>query len=238
MSELKDIQVDHVALLKKGKRPANQREILLYRSTRALEGGLEMEVTREEKAPELKVEAMPEVKAELKTEVIAPVFPTEPVYRADGSFDLSGVDKSQVEIVKAVWTARKEASEAKAQLKAQQREMARVEFVARSKEKLSHLPGGNASEHGELLLKASESLDKEAFNRLIAVLEQASAALKQGEIFKSYGRPGPAIGGTAERFEHGVQKYAADNKLSYAKAFEQFSKTAEGARLYDESQAQ
>lgn len=127
---------------------------------------------------------------------------------------------------------RADASDALAKSEKEKRENA--ELAKRANEEFKNLPGTEAEKAA--LLKSLESIPDEAARK------SAIAAVKAGDsaISDAYTRKGAGGGSVTEspavaQLDTMAKKYAADNKVDFAKAYTHVVNTPEGSKLYEES---
>lgn len=154
---------------------------------------------------------------------------TEVLYK-----DADGHEYTKADGIKAIASARR-ADALAAKVEKMESDASQVELEKRADSELGHLPGSSRTR--AVLLKAAEDIEDETER------EEALAALKAGNeaISKSFDEFGSGEGVSTDessaggRLEKAVQKYATDNSVTEAKAYQEFLKTPEGKALYTES---
>lgn len=155
------------------------------------------------------------------------------IYKAaDGTEFRKSDDKRMVESVK-----RADAMQKRLDDEITKRE--NIEFQKRADEELSHLT--KKAETRGALLKAVEGIEneeirKEALEILKSKNESMSAALKSHGVSVTPGSADPDMKKNAEnQLDTLAKKYAENNKVSYAVAYDHVLRTEEGSQLYDQT---
>lgn len=284
--ELRDISVQHIALLKGRSKPANNRDVLLFRAegesmSKPIEVDEKLSAVVKTATTPLDDEAEAKAKAELaalgdkadvamaavraivrsgvdagavlsivkaagielpKTEAAPLSVETpkpaplgEPVVRADGSFDLSGVPENQRDLVSQLWRARSDAKQALAVAAKREQEMLRRDVADLVRAEMASVPGATGEQLVTLIMASRAALG-DAAKTLEDVLRATSAATKESTLLQAHGRPlSMSKDSPNARMQQMVRAYADANKVSMSKAQLEVSKTAEYAKLYDEA---
>lgn len=153
-------------------------------------------------------------------------IPLEPVVKADGALDLSGVPSAKRAAAEALW---------KQALRL--RELERKDRLAVHVAKAQSMPRvGAAQEVGALLMCAAERMPAAEFDKLLALLKQADALIAQGGFAESGSGRGsePAADDPLVRAKQAAAKIAKDSggKVTEADALGQVF--ADQPSLYQE----
>lgn len=127
----------------------------------------------------------------------------------------------------------KQADEDRKIAKAETEKRENAEFAKRASEELKHLPGEEVAKIA--ILKAVDGIkDEETRKGALALLKANNEAMSKA--FETKGTSGSGTGNSAtEKLDSLAKKYAEDNKVSFAKAYDTVIQTAEGKTLYEQS---
>jgi len=163
---------------------------------------------------------------------------SEPVVRADGSLDLSGVPETNRDLVRQAWEAKVEARQAReaSDVLRAERDLERAVLLAQTE--LKHVPL-EAGKLGGLLVRSKSALKADDYAELTALLKSVDAIVRESALLKSFGtkrgaESGPQSG--ADRIEAMVVKAMQESggKLTRARAYELVLSTDEAAKAVEE----